>query len=57
MNKLWFEKKSGVHGNGLFASQNIKKGLKIIEYVGDKVTKREGDRRADKQLNKATKNH
>ena len=56
MNKLWFKKKSGVHGNGLFASQNIKKGLKIIEYIGDKVTKREGDRRADKQLNKAIKN-
>ena len=56
MNKLWFEKKSGVHGNGLFAYQNIKKGLKIIEYIGDKVTKREGDRRADKQLNKAIKN-
>ena len=43
MNKLWFKKKSGVHGNGLFAFQNIKKGLKIIEYVGDKVTKKEGD--------------
>ena len=55
MNKLWFKKKSGVHGSGLFAFQNIKKGLKIIEYVGDKVTKREGDRRADKQLNKAKK--
>ena len=56
MNKLWFKKKSGVHGSGLFAFQNIKKGLKIIEYVGDKVTKKEGDRRADIQLNKAKRN-
>ncbi len=56
MNKLWFKKKSGVHGTGLFAFQNIKKGLKIIEYVGDKVTKKEGDRRADIQLNKAKRN-
>ena len=56
MNKLWFKKKSGVHGSGLFASQNIKKGLKIIEYVGDKVTKKEGDRRADIQINKAKEN-
>ena len=56
MNKLWFKKKSDVHGSGLFASQNIKKGLKIIEYVGDKVTKKEGDRRADIQLNKAKRN-
>ena len=56
MNKLWFKKNSGVHGSGLFASQNIKKGSKIIEYVGDKVTKKEGDRRADIQLNKAKRN-
>ena len=55
MNKLWFKKKSVVHGRGLFAFQNIKKGSKIIEYVGDKVTKREGDRRADKQISKAIK--
>ena len=55
MKKIWFKKKSRVHGSGLFASQNIKKGSPIIEYVGDKVTKREGDRRADKQINKAKK--
>ena len=56
MNNLWFKKKSVVHGSGLFASQNIKKGSKIIEYVGDKVTKKEGDRRADIQINKAKRN-
>jgi len=56
MNKFWYKKKSTVHGSGLFASKNIKNGSKIIEYVGDKVTKKEGDRRADKQLNKAKKN-
>ena len=56
MDKLWFKKNSGVHGSGLFASQNIKKGSKVIEYVGDKVTKKEGDRRADIQINKAKRN-
>ena len=56
MKKLWFKRKSSVHGRGLFASQYIKKGSQIIEYVGDKVTKREGDRRADKQINRAKKN-
>ena len=56
MDKLWFKKNSGVHGSGLFAFQNIKKGSKVIEYVGDKVTKKEGDRRADIQINKAKKN-
>ena len=56
MNKLWFKKNSDVHGSGLFASQNIKKGSKIIKYVGDKVTKKEGDSRADIQLSKAKRN-
>ena len=56
MNKLWHKKKSSVHGSGLFAFENIEKGTKVIEYVGDKITKKEGDRRADKQINKAKKN-
>ena len=56
MKKPWFKRKSSVHGRGLFASQYIKKGSQIIEYVGDKVTKREGDRRADKQILRAKKN-
>ena len=56
MKKLWFKKKSHVHGTGLFAFQNIKKGTKIIEYIGDKVTKKEGDKRADKQIKKYKRN-
>ena len=56
MNKLWYKKISSVHGKGLFASQNIRRGNKIIEYVGDKVTKKEGDKRADQQINKSKKN-
>ena len=55
MKKIWFKKYSKVHGNGLFASTDIKKGTKIIEYIGDKVTKKEGDKRADKQIQKAKK--
>ena len=35
----------------------LKKGLQVIEYIGDKVSKREGDKRADKQINKAKRNH
>ena len=56
MTKLWFKNKSHVHGSGLFAVQNIKKGSKIIEYIGDKVTKKEGDKRADKQIKQYKKN-
>ena len=53
MEKLWYKKKSRLHGSGLFALSNIKKGEQVIEYIGDKVTKKEGDKRADKQIKKA----
>ena len=56
MKKLWVKKKSSLHGSGLFASANIQKNGQIIEYIGDKVTKKEGDKRANKQINKAKKN-
>ena len=56
MKKNWFKEKSHIHGSGLFAIQHIKKGSKIIEYIGDKVTKKEGDKRADKQIKQYKKN-
>ena len=56
MKKIWFKKKSHIHGSGLFAIQHIKKRSKIIEYIGDKVTKKEGDKRADKQIKQYKKN-
>ena len=57
MKHLWKNKKSKVHGSGLFATQDIKNKSQVIEYIGEKVSKREGDKRADKQINKAKKNH
>ena len=57
MKQLWKKKKSKVHGSGLFAAQHVKKKSQVIEYIGEKVSKREGDKRADKQINKAKKNH
>ena len=56
MHKLWYKKRSSLHGSGLFAASNIKKDDQVIQYIGDKVTKKEGDRRADIQLKKAEKN-
>jgi len=56
MKKLWFKKKSSLHGSGLFAAFDIKKGAQVIEYIGDKITKKEGDKRAEKQIKKAQKN-
>ena len=55
--KLWFKKNSKVHGNGLFARTDIKKGTQIIEYIGDKVTKKEGDKRADQVRFEKAKKH
>ena len=49
---FWYKKKSRTHGFGLFANKNIKKNQKIIQYIGNKISKKEGDRIADKHLNK-----
>ncbi len=56
MKKLWNKKNSPLHGSGLFAAGDIKKGQQVIAYIGDKVTKKEGDKRANKQIKKAEKN-
>tara|TARA_A100001015_G_scaffold202909_1_gene226675 strand:+ start:545 stop:1036 length:492 start_codon:yes stop_codon:yes gene_type:complete len=47
---MWKVKKSKVHGTGVFATKNIVKGSRIIQYIGDKVTKKEGDRRSALRL-------
>ena len=56
MKKSWYKKKSSLHGSGLFANCDIKKEEQVIQYIGDKVTKKEGDKRADIQIKKAQKN-
>lgn len=53
--KLWKSRESVIHGSGLFAKTDIKKGTRIIEYVGEKITKKESYRRADRQLKKSSK--
>ena len=45
-------KKSILHGNGVFASNYIKKNTKIIQYKGEKVTRAEGNRRSEKRIKK-----
>jgi SET domain-containing protein len=46
-------RRSKVHGIGVFAARNIKKGEKVIEYVGEWVTKKEAEKRADDQLKRS----
>jgi len=49
-------KKSGIHNKGVFAKVNISKGVKVIEYVGEKISKAESDKRADKEIDNHKKN-
>ena len=49
---MWSEKKSKIHGTGIIANCNIKKGVKIIQYIGEKVTKKEGDIRSAARIKK-----
>lgn len=42
-------KRSKIHGTGLFATEDVPKGEKIIEYTGERITKAEAVRRYEKQ--------
>jgi len=38
-------RRSRLHGRGVFALRRIRKGTRIIEYLGDRISHREADRR------------
>src|ERR1017187_5001259 len=38
-------RRSRVHGRGVFALRRIRKGTRIIEYLGDRISHREADNR------------
>src|SRR5436190_8888863 len=38
---------SPIHGRGVFAARYIRKGTKILEYKGERISNREADRRYD----------
>ncbi|HEY3808493.1 MAG TPA: SET domain-containing protein-lysine N-methyltransferase [Steroidobacteraceae bacterium] len=40
-------RRSRVHGRGAFALRRIRKGTRVLEYLGDRVSHREADRRYD----------
>lgn len=46
-------KNSRIHGRGLYASRDINKGERVVEYVGEKVTKAESDRRGKELMAKS----
>ena len=41
--------RSGLHGYGLFARTALSRGTRIIEYVGERITKAEADRRDEQR--------
>ncbi len=47
---------SVIHGRGVFAKTDIHKGVRIIEYVGERITKAEAERRGDARVNLHKKN-
>lgn len=40
---------SSVHGRGLFAARDLPKGTRIMQYLGERVPKKEGNKRTDAQ--------
>ncbi|HJQ11717.1 MAG TPA: SET domain-containing protein-lysine N-methyltransferase [Gemmatimonadaceae bacterium] len=44
---LYEVRKSGIHGRGVFATRYIRKGTRIVEYTGERISNREADRRYD----------
>lgn len=44
---------SKVHGRGVYSALAVKKGTPIIEYIGERITKAESDKRADKVLKRS----
>ncbi len=50
-------KGSSIHNKGVFAKKDIPEGTRIIEYVGEKITKKESDRRADEDIEASKKDN
>jgi hypothetical protein len=47
---------SGIHGKGVFATRTIRRGARILEYVGELISKREANRRGLALLEQARGN-
>ena len=56
MEKLYRVVKSKIHNKGVFAVRDIKKGTRIFQYLGERISKEEGDRRSDIQAENSRKN-
>jgi hypothetical protein len=50
-------RKSSIHNRGVFARKDIPKGARVIEYVGEKVTKKEAEDRVTETIGNADENN
>jgi len=48
-------RRSSIHNQGVFAARDIPEGARIIEYLGEKITKAESNRRGNALFDKASK--
>jgi SET domain-containing protein len=44
---LYVVRDSHIHGRGVFAVRRIRKGTRIVEYTGERISNKEADRRYD----------
>ena len=49
-------RQSSIHNTGVYAKIDIPKDTKIIEYVGEKITKEESEKRGDELMKKGDNN-
>ena len=54
---MWKVKNSKIHGKGIVATRNIKKSTRIIQYIGEIVSKKEGDKRSGNRIKKYLKSN
>ena len=54
-NKIYEIRQSSIHNRGAFAVQDIPEGTRVIEYIGDKITKAESEKRSIRMIEKAKK--
>lgn len=45
--RLYRVRRSAIQGRGVFATRRIRKGTRIIEYTGERISAKEADRRYD----------
>lgn len=53
--KLYEVRGSTIHSRGVFATEDIPVGARVIQYIGEKVTKAESERRGHRAWEKALK--